>query len=170
MKGVRMGITTRAEAEAHQRKHGFAPMKDGEIRAISVPVPGKRDEMNKTERDYSFILEAMKRRGEIDEYRFQGMTLRWRDPQSGELMRYTPDFVVYDKIIAGPLGDQRPLEEAICIVGPAPVRIRMVEIKGGWIKGKLERAIERFRHARTVHPQFVFEMHQKKGGSWQRIH
>lgn len=156
---------TREQVEAHQRKHGFVPtiIDDGQSPPFVIDEHGTRpvkskDEMNKTERDYSFILEARKRRGEIIEYRFQGMTLRWRDPQSGELMRYTADFVVWRKII-----------QAYARVPDATV-LELHEIKGGWIKGKLERAIERFRHARTVHPMIHFEMHQKKGGQWQRIH
>lgn len=165
-KGIRM---TREQVEAHQRRHGFiVDAKKGIVTGTAEQWKKGfvlKDEMNKTERDYSYILEARKRRGEIDEFRFQGMTLRWRDLASGELMRYTPDFVVYDVIMVGPLGDQ-----SRALIGTGVVKLHFIEIKGGWIKGKLERAVERFRHARTVHPQFAFEMHQKKGGSWQRIH
>lgn len=161
-KGINM---TREQVEAHQRRHGFlspTELHDQIKRDLTLPSRTEsRDEMNKTERDYSFILEARKRRGEIKEYRFQGMTLRWRDPGSGELMRYTADFTVW--------------VPRTCDVWPvcstcAGLGLELHEIKGGWIKGKLERAVERFRHARTVHPMIHFEMHQKKGGSWARIH
>lgn len=158
---------TRAEAEAHQRKHGFVvDAKNGTVTGTAEQWKkgfSVKDEMNATERDYSFILEARKRRGEIVDYRFQGMTLRWRDPESGELMRYTADFTVWVRRTC----DAWP--ECSSCTGTG-LDIELHEIKGGWIKGKLERAIERFRHARTVHPMIHFEMHQKKGGSWHRIH
>jgi hypothetical protein len=157
-KGISMSL---AEAEAHQRKHGFLKSIPLEATKEVQPVKSK-DDMNKTERDYSFILEARKRRGEIEEFRFQGMTLRWRDRETGELMRYTGDFTVWRKRTC----DVWP----VCSTCSTGLDIELHEVKGGWIKGKFERAVERFRHARTVHPMIHFEMHQKKGGSWQRIH
>lgn len=45
---------------------------------------------NKTEQRYLDILEAKKRRGEINSYRYEGMSLRW-----GDGMRYTADVVVF---------------------------------------------------------------------------
>jgi hypothetical protein len=101
-------------------------------------------EMNKTEREFSFILEAQKRRGEISRWIFEGITLRW---QVGEkIVRYTPDFIVFKAS-----------------------RMKLVEVKGGYIKGKFERAVERFRHARTAWPEFEFEMHQKQRGQWKLL-
>lgn len=107
---------------------------------------GKRGQMNKTEREFSMIVEAMKSRGEILRWEFEGLTLRWRDRETGELIRYTPDFVVFHLAY-----------------------IKLIEVKGAFIKGKFERAIERFRHARTYWPEFQFEMHQRKAGQWSRI-
>lgn len=142
---------TREQAEAHQRKHGFgAPMKDGEIRAIAVPVPKPKDRMNKTEREYSLILEAMKRRGKIERYEFEGITLSWgNDPDTGKPMRYTPDFVVFEE-------DPE-----------VPWILKLIEVKGAHIRS---RDLVRFKGCRAWWPQFKFEMHQKKEGRWQRIH
>jgi hypothetical protein len=108
------------------------------------PGGKKRGSMNKTEREFSFILEAMKRRGEILRYEYEGITLNFAG------VRYTPDFVVFPP--------------AIAVSG----QVKFIEVKGAFTKGKFERAIERFRHAKTYWPQFVFEMWQKKG-DWKRI-
>lgn len=50
----------------------------------------KTRQPNHTEQRYLDILEARKKRGEIDSYRYEGMSLRW-----GDGMRYTPDAVVF---------------------------------------------------------------------------
>jgi hypothetical protein len=110
----------------------------------TVNVAKKRGQMNKTEREFSFILEAMKRKGEILRYDYEGITLNFAG------VRYTPDFVVFPP--------------AIAVSG----QVKFIEVKGAFVKGKFERAIERFRHAKTYWPQFVFEMWQKKG-DWKRI-
>jgi hypothetical protein len=47
--------------------------------------------------------------------------------------------------------------------------MKLVEVKGAFIKGKFERAVERFRHARTAWPEFEFEMHQKQKGKWNQL-
>jgi hypothetical protein len=173
---------TRAEAEAHQRKHGFLPMKDGEIRAFSTDdtLPTKEierignkllkinDGMNKTEREYAMILEAQKRKGEIRRWEYEGITLRWAD------MRYTPDFLVFG-------GDPKsyrdwPLEASLArfarglpLAGPMRViyDIKVIEVKGAKI---WDRDIVRFKGARAFWPEFAFEMWQKKAGQWNRLH
>src|SRR6266705_1444596 len=67
----------------------------------------KRHQMNKTEAEFALILEAMKRKGEILRYEYEGITLRWAD------MRYTPDFIVFNGLVD-------PM-------------IKLIEIKGGHI-------------------------------------
>ena len=100
--------------------------------------------MNKVESEYAMILEAMKRKGEILRYQFEGITLRFAN------VRYTPDFVVFD-------------------VGLCRGMVKFIEVKGPFIKGNRERAVERFRHAKTYWPEFTFEMMQKKDGAWNQI-
>lgn len=118
------------------------------------PEPGKlgnrrgQATMNKTEREYALILEAMKRRGEILRYEYEGITLRWQG------IKYTPDFIVFY--------DRRTSPEWT-------VGIKLIEIKGAFTKGKFERAVERFRHARTYWPEFQFECWQKKKTGWEQI-
>lgn len=49
----------------------------------------KARQPNKTEARFGAVLEGRKKRGEIDSYRYEGMSLRW-----GGGMRYTADWVV----------------------------------------------------------------------------
>jgi len=105
--------------------------------------------MNKTESEFAMILEAQKRAGEILRYEFEGITLRFAN------VRYTPDFVVLEKWVR--FGYR----------GACP--IKFIEVKGPFIKGNRERAVERFRHARTYWPEFTFEMHQKTKDGWKQI-
>ncbi len=108
---------------------------------------GLRCGMNKTESEYALILEAQKRAGEILRYEFEGITLRFAN------VKYTPDFVVFTNTIG--LG--------------YPPEAKCIEVKGPFIKGNRERAVERFRHAKTYWPEFSFEMWQKKDGQWTQI-
>lgn len=108
----------------------------------------RRGRMNRTEAEYALILEAMKQKGEIIRYEFEGMTLRFQG------VKYTPDFYVLLNIA----------ERFVDTPG-----IKFIEIKGRYISGKFERAIERFRHARTYYPEFTFEMHQKTKEGWKQI-
>lgn len=102
--------------------------------------------MNKTEREFSFILEAQKRAGDILRWEFEGVTLRFNN------LRFTPDFAVFPA--------------AIAVSG----QVKLIEIKGPYIKGKFERAVERFRHARTYYGDvFLFELHQRTRNGWRRI-
>ncbi len=93
------------------------------------------------------ILEAMKRKGEILRYEFEGVTLRFAG------VRYTPDFVVFDNMANM----------------TSRHRIRFIEVKGPFIKGNRERAVERFRHAKTYWPEFSFELHQRTKDGWKQI-
>ncbi len=110
---------------------------------------GLRCGMNETESEFALILEAQKRAGEIRRYEFEGMTLRFAN------VKYTPDFVVF----GGP-SNQRPF---------MPKQLKFIEVKGPFIRGNRERAVERFRHAKTYYPEFQFEMWQKKDGAWTQI-
>ena len=97
--------------------------------------------MTGTEREYSMQLEAMKRRGEIFDWKFEGITLRLADR-----CRYTPDFFV--------------------IVAMAPLRLRFCEIKGRhvWDDSKVK-----FKVAREQNKWAEWELHQKTKGGWRRI-
>ncbi len=113
---------------------------------------GLRCGMNKTESEYALILEEQKRAGQILRYEFEGITLRFAN------VKYTPDFLVFDG-----------KKTAFDLVGPDRHHIRLIEVKGPFIKGNRERAVERFRHAKTYWPEFAFEMWQKKDGQWSQI-
>lgn len=112
---------------------------------------GIRCGMNKTESEFDLRLEAQKRAGEILRYEFEGITLRFAN------VRYTPDFVVTIPI------------DPTNYFGISLHRIKFIEVKGPFIKGNRERAVERFRHAKTYWPEFIFEMWQKKDGAWNQI-
>lgn len=114
------------------------------------PLPStpetRRGVMNKTETEFSFILEAQKRAGDILRWEFEGVTLRFNG------VRFTPDFAVFPA--------------AIAVSG----QVKLVEVKGPYIKGKFERAVERFRHARTYYGDvFLFELHQRTKQGWRQI-
>ena len=116
---------------------------------------GLRCRMNKTESEFALILEAMKRKGEILRYEFEGITLRFAN------VKYTPDFVVTETpmgIWTGRDGQKR-----------APIELKFIEVKGPFIKGNRERAVERFRHAKTYWPEFTFELHQKTLEGWRQL-
>jgi hypothetical protein len=160
MKALHM---TKEQAEAHQRKHGF--LQDFMRRGIKAQkaVDGVIQDyatrrMNKTEREFSFILEAMKRRGEILRYEFEGITLRWAD------MKYTPDFVVFSNVMQ--------MLKQMEVIKPGEYTtvewsgLKLIEVKGAHI---WDRDIVRFKGARAYWPEFAFEMHQKKEGQWKRI-
>jgi hypothetical protein len=128
---------------------------------LAVPKPEvapargikKRGSMNKTETEFARILEAQRERGEILRFQYEGITLRWLS--GDDYIRYTPDFVVFYHS-----WDQ---------VDPNVTEIKFIEVKGAFTGGKFERAIERFRHAKSVWPEFTFEMWKKKGGLWKQI-
>ncbi len=137
---------------------------------------GLRCGMNKTESEFALLLEAQKRTNEILRYEFEGVTLRFAN------VKYTPDFVVLKPakyVICGKCGyyelngsdDCRECGKALRVdpVGRDVSPIKFIEVKGPWIKGNRERAVERFRHAKTYWPEFSFEMWQKKDGAWTQI-
>ncbi len=120
-------------------------VKENESTGILARSTAKRGRMNKTEAEYAMILEAMKRKGEILRWEFEGITLRFAG------VKYTPDFVVLRSLM----------------LGECP--IKLIEVKGPFIKGNRERAVERFRHAKTYWPEFTFEMHQKTKEGWRQL-
>ncbi len=125
--------------------------KTQQLQGRSRTRAGFRCGMNKTESEYAMILEAQKRAGEILRYEFEGITLRFAN------VKYTPDFVVF---VLPRCHDN----------GCISTSVKLIEVKGAFIKGNRERAVERFRHAKTYWSEFSFEMHQKtKDGQWSQI-
>lgn len=109
-----------------------------------LKVLRRRKRMNKTETAYSRILDALKSRGEIDAYSFEGISLRWGGTEKDTPMIYTPDFVVNER-----------------------GKVRFIEIKGGHI---FDRDIVRFKGCRAEWAWLgSFEMHQLKKGEWKQI-
>ncbi len=105
---------------------------------------GLRCGMNKTESEFALILEAQKRNGEISRYVFEGVTLRFAN------VKFTPDFIVFG-------------------YSPFEHELKFIEVKGPFIKGNRERAVERFRHAKTYWPEFTFEMWQRTKDGWKQL-
>ncbi len=122
-------------------------MGNGEVRKV------RRGAMNKTEREFSMILEAMKRKGEILRYEFEGMTLRWFD------MRYTPDFVV---LTPWTFKDYESGREKTWL------DIKLIEVKGAHIH-YAQQAMARFKGARGFWPEFTFELHQRTKEGWRQL-
>ena len=111
-----------------------------DVQTILEPRRGKRGLMNKTESEFALQLEAQKRNGEILRWEYEPVTLRFAG------VKYTPDFGVWRD---------------------SPSDLRFIEVKGAWTKGKFERAIERFRHARTYYDGFFhFQLWQKTKDGW----
>ncbi len=126
--------------------------------ALNPNLPGRsrtrvglRCGMNKTESEFALRLEAQKRAGEILRYEFEGLTLRFAN------VKYTPDFVVFPRM---------PDDD---VWGKTDLMPKFIEVKGPFIKGNRERAVERFRHAKTYWPEFTFEMMQKTKEGWKQI-
>lgn len=121
------------------RKHSQPPRNTDCAPVVEVPKPRGR-QPNKTEAEFGLILEALKRKGDIIAYSYEGLSLRW-----GGGMRYTPDWVV--------------------LIEDAP--IKLIECKGGYI---YPQDMIRFKGCRAQWDgRFDFEMHQKREGTWQRI-
>ncbi len=118
---------------------------------------GLRCGMNKTESEFALRLEAQKRAGEILRYEFEGITLRFAN------VKYTPDFVVFCEKRDGSTVEKGWIQPIIIPV------IHFIEVKGPFIKGNRERAVERFRHAKTYYPEFSFEMWQQQKSGWTQI-
>lgn len=138
---------SKLEVERHQQKHGFLPPQVVVEDKPAIPKP----RMNKTETEFSHMLEAQKRRGEILEWRYEGISLAWGcDPATGKPMRYTPDFYVLDNFT---------LSESTQIT-------RIIEVKGPYI---YPQDLIRFKGCRSDWPMFRFELHQKTKKGWNKI-
>jgi hypothetical protein len=87
-------IRTLEQADAHQRKHGFPPLKkeDSEIFQQKKLARGIRigtRQMTQTELEFQAMLMAQQAHGEILKFRFEGIRLLW-----GDGMSFKVDFVV----------------------------------------------------------------------------
>ncbi len=112
---------------------------------------GLRCGMNGVESEFALRLEAQKRAGEILHYEFEGITLRFAN------VKYTPDFVVFSTLNRSEM------------VKAEWRAVKFIEVKGPFIRGNRERAVERFRHAKTYWPEFTFELHQKTKDGWRQL-
>lgn len=138
------------QADAHQRKHGFKPVLaqlQAAVDEASAKIKGKlrnvrAREMNKTEREFSLLLEARKTQGELIEWRFHALRLQW-----GGGMHYTADFAARR----------------------ADGNIEIHEVKGAHI---FSRDTVRFKGCRAEWQQwgFIFHFHQRtKDGQWHQL-
>lgn len=147
---------TMQQAQAHAAKHGYT------LETSEPPVPNKvpatprltkKDRMTRPEREMALILEAQKRRGDILEWRFEGISLAWGvDPATGKQMWYTPDFVIYGVKV-----------EATQFID---TKLRLLETKGGRL---FQAQLVRFRGCRACWPMFKFELHQLAQGAWSHV-
>lgn len=170
-------MLSREQAEAHQRKHGFlkeggdalcsGPSRTSSGAPTSNPKGTPKPRQNQTEREYGLILEAMKRRGEIIEYRYEGVKLAWgADPVSKKQMYYTPDFFVvrrqctlqYAGLDTEAVSQNTPVRYLIEAV--------LIEVKNSYIRPQ---DWIRFKGCRAEWPMFIFELHQKANGEWRRL-
>ena len=131
---------TEAQVREHQEKHGFG-IPNSTVTKTPTPSVTKRQRMTKVEAEYGMILESMKRRHEIVDWQFEGITFRLADD-----CRYTPDFFV--------------------IVTLHPLLLRFVETKGKhiWDDSKVK-----FRVAKEKYPWAEWCMWQKKSSGWERV-
>ena len=129
------------------------PQSEDKTPVQPIVATPRRGRMNKVEAEYAMILEAMKRKGEILRYEFEGITLRWFD------MRYTPDFVVLY-----PVRTTSSIEGADLLIP----RLRFIEVKGAHIHYS-QQAMARFKGARGFWPEFTFELHQKTKEGWKQL-
>lgn len=99
----------------------------------------RRKEMNKIEAEFAMFMEDLLRKGNIQRYEYEGLTLRWPDG-----MRYTPDFVIYH-------------------VYRLP-RISLIEIKGAFA---WQKDIVKFRAAKAYWPMYQWEFWSKTSTGWE---
>ena len=175
-KGLNMSL---ADAQRHAQKHGYSlegfvgtGMAAQEAvdaiagKVVRPRVPPKPVRMTRPEREYRLILEAMKRRGEIVDYRYQGMSLAWgEDPETGRLMRYKCDYLVINAILPC-TGVTGPYTVTIGDAEMPWARLTLVETKGPHI---YQKDLIRFKGCRAEWPMFKFEMHQLEKGAWRRV-
>ena len=103
----------------------------------------KKPRMNKTEGLYALTLEAMKRTGEVHDYKFEAVNFRLANNTY-----YRIDFMVVRKV-----------SELFVI--------EFHEVKGGHIR---EDAIIKFKVVREMHPYITFKMMQYRDKVWNEIY
>lgn len=179
-KGLNM---TLEQARAHAARHGHALEIGGKVQTAGkssdalaggterLPTPVK---MTRPEREYGLILEAMKRRGDIMDYKFQGMSLTWgADPETGRILRYKCDWLVICSF-----EDSLNLTEVACRVTNSrdiirqwlkQLPVKLIEVKGSGRYAIQPAALLRFKGCRAEWPMFQFEMHQLSQGTWRRV-
>ena len=105
---------------------------------------------NAIEEEFGHKLERDRQSGEVQDYIFEGVTLRWGD------MEYTADYFVIRQIAENHTeAGGGPLIEAV-----------YVEIKGGH---KWEDSIVKFKAFRARMKWATFEMWGKEKGRWVRL-
>lgn len=115
-------------------------------KAAGLSKPRVRRGMNKTEAAFALRLEAMKQAGEILDYRYEGMRLKWgADEKTGDSMWYKADFCVFREEIP----------------------ILLIETKGAHI---WSRDVVRFKGCRSGWPCFDFELWQLTKGQWKQLY
>lgn len=168
MKSLHM---TKEQAEAHQRKHGFLTAMGADPLFEQAVDEAKRERllkpsrsMNKTEHEFSLILESRRQKGEILSWKFEAVRLKWgEDPRTKAAMWYKPDFLVtyavdYETHDVIEAGGWRMAYRIGSVV---------MEVKGPHI---FSRDMVRFKGCRAEWPQFIFEMHQRdREGRWTQI-
>lgn len=149
--GVRMTVD---EVNAHYARLGkVSPLANAPAVVEAVtPVP-KAVKMSVPEKEMDLMLLARKSKGEILEYRYQGLSLAWgKNPVTGKLMRYKCDFFVI---------------EAAFRMKSHLADVVIIEVKGPHIWPK---DLIRFRGCRAEWPMFRFELHQRDSdGGWKRL-
>jgi hypothetical protein len=180
---------TPAAIRAHCEKHGL-PIPE-ELRGPDDTLPTKtierigakllklNDRKTKPEREMGMILEAQKRRSEIVDYMFQGMSLAYSpDPETGILLRYKCDYVVIVAckemipFLTGPgkTSEQVDVESAGHMRFEQYASIKIIECKGHGKHAISAAAKLRFKGAKAAWPMFKFEMHQRgRDGQWRRV-
>ncbi len=104
--------------------------------------PQRRKQMNRTEAEFSLMLQRRLDEGHIKRWSFEELTLRWGtiDPIS-----YTPDFTVIE----------------------TDGSHRFYEVKGSHIRAK---DLQKFKASRNEFLHYSFELWQKKNRTWTQLY
>jgi hypothetical protein len=155
---MRRGNPQLSAAAIALNPHLFGAQQPAEKSAPAAPQIKQGRKMNKTEERYAAILEAMKRRGDIEDYVYEGVRLKWGvDPKTGQAMFYKPDFFVTIEESYYDDAEHRHVTWK---------RFKCIETKGAHIRYQDS---VRYKGARAQWPQFDFEMWQWEKGEWNQI-
>lgn len=157
-----------AEFNAHQARHGFAPIepKTGKKQAGGAFAPLndpsqkeiKRRKMTTPEIEMELMLEFQKSAGQIKDFKYEGMSLAWGyDPKTKRPMRYKPDFVVTV---------QHSYEHQDDGIKMEWVQVKFIEVKGARI---WPQDLIRFKGCRAEWPQFEFELWKLEKHQWTQL-